>query len=276
MAVSTTTRKQLFNMDGVVVKFSFNFFALTNSPTDIKCKLIVKETQEEDSDLEYTTDYSVTINANGNGGFVTVEDAQSEDYQLLVYRLTTDKQESDYTDYNQFPADTLERDLDRRTLVTQELADDLLRTVTFPLWSDLEDFRLPSPVSSHLIGWNFAATRLINVDPKTLVPAISAKYTEFTAVTDNYTLVLTDDDKIVEVDKASAVNLTIPLNSSVAFPVGTTIGILQKGEGQVTIVATEGVTVNSKDGMKLSGQFAGATLIKRATNTWYLNGDTAE
>ena len=60
----------------------------------------------------------------------------------------------------------------------------------------------------------------------------------------SYTLVLADKDKLVEVSNASANTLTVPLNSSVAFPVGTQITILQTGAGQTTITATGGVTIN--------------------------------
>jgi hypothetical protein len=88
----------------------------------------------------------------------------------------------------------------------------------------------------------------------------------------SYTLLLTDGGKIVEMTSASANNLTIPLNSSVAFPVGTSIFVVQAGAGQTTIVATGGVTVNSYLGLKLVGQWAGCTLIKRATNTWVAVG----
>ena len=92
--------------------------------------------------------------------------------------------------------------------------------------------------------------------------------------TDDYSLQLTDDGLLIEMNKGTAVNLTVPLNASVAFVIGTTIGIIQKGVGQVTIVATGGVTINSKNGLKLSGQYAGATLTKVGTDLWYLNGDT--
>jgi hypothetical protein len=88
----------------------------------------------------------------------------------------------------------------------------------------------------------------------------------------SYTLLLTDGGKIVEMTSASANNLTIPLNSSVAFPIGTSIFVVQAGAGQTTIVATAGVTVNSYVGLKLIGQWAGCTLIKRATNTWVAVG----
>jgi hypothetical protein len=85
--------------------------------------------------------------------------------------------------------------------------------------------------------------------------------------------VLADANKIVEMNVASANNLTVPLNSSEAFDVGTEITILQIGAGQTTIVATGGVTINSTPGLKLRAQWSSATLIKRATDTWVAIGD---
>jgi hypothetical protein len=89
----------------------------------------------------------------------------------------------------------------------------------------------------------------------------------------SYTLVLADKDKLVEVSNASANTLTVPLNSSVAFPVGTQITILQTGAGMTTITATGGVTINATPGLKLRAQWSSVTLIKRATDTWVALGD---
>ena len=89
----------------------------------------------------------------------------------------------------------------------------------------------------------------------------------------SYTLVLTDNGKLVEISNASANNLTVPLNSTVAFPVGAQINILQTGAGQTTVVATGGVTINGTPGLKLRAQWSAATLIKRASDTWVLVGD---
>jgi hypothetical protein len=91
--------------------------------------------------------------------------------------------------------------------------------------------------------------------------------------TASYTLVLLDANKLVELNVAGANNLTVPLNSSVEFPIGTQINILQTGAGQTTIVATGGVTINATPGLKLRAQWSSATLIKRATNTWVAIGD---
>jgi hypothetical protein len=90
----------------------------------------------------------------------------------------------------------------------------------------------------------------------------------------SYTLALTDADKLVEMNVATANNLTVPLNSSIAFAIGTKIDLAQYGAGQTTVVATGGVTVRSAGGaLKLAVQYSGATLVKIATNEWYLFGD---
>jgi hypothetical protein len=89
-----------------------------------------------------------------------------------------------------------------------------------------------------------------------------------------YTTVLTDNNKVVTLDNASAIALTVPLNASVAYPTGAQIHLYNKGAGQVTVAGDTGVTVNSSNGLKLRAQYSVATLIKLDTNTWVLIGDT--
>lgn len=89
----------------------------------------------------------------------------------------------------------------------------------------------------------------------------------------SYTLVLTDRNKLVELNNASAITLTVPLNSSVAFPIGSQITLLQTGAGQVTISSS--ATINSTPGLKLRTQWSSCTLIKRASDTWVAIGDLA-
>ena len=91
----------------------------------------------------------------------------------------------------------------------------------------------------------------------------------------SYTLALTDDGKVVEMSNASANTLTVPPNSSVAFPVGTQIVILQTDAGQTTLTQGAGVTINATPGLKLRTTWSSATLIKRATDTWVAIGDLA-
>jgi hypothetical protein len=94
-----------------------------------------------------------------------------------------------------------------------------------------------------------------------------------------YTFVLNDaNNTVVEFNNASAITATIPLNSSVAFPTGSQIQLLQTGAGQVNVAVTAGVTLNvnpsaGTNAGKLRSQWSFATLIKRAENTWLLVGD---
>lgn len=91
--------------------------------------------------------------------------------------------------------------------------------------------------------------------------------------TDSYELVLSDAGKLIEMNKGTANDLTVPSNASVAFPIGTRIDVAQYGDGQTTVVATGGVTIRSTPGLKLRTKYSGATLVKRATDEWYLFGD---
>ena len=89
----------------------------------------------------------------------------------------------------------------------------------------------------------------------------------------SYTLVLADRNKLVEMGVATGNTLTVPPNSSADFPTGTHITVIQTGAGQCTVTAGAGVTINATPGLKLRAQWSGATLIKRAANTWVLIGD---
>lgn len=90
--------------------------------------------------------------------------------------------------------------------------------------------------------------------------------------TGSYTLVLGDAGLVVEMNVGSANNLTVPPNSSVAFPTGTVIEVLQYGAGQTTLVAGSGVTIRSPAGLKISAQYGAASLRKLAIDEWAAEG----
>jgi len=92
--------------------------------------------------------------------------------------------------------------------------------------------------------------------------------------TENYTLTnLSERDSLIEVDSTSPVTITIPTNSAVAFPVGTTLDILGVNTGLITIAGDTGVTVNATPGLKLRTQWSSCTLFKRGENAWVVYGD---
>jgi hypothetical protein len=99
--------------------------------------------------------------------------------------------------------------------------------------------------------------------------------------TANYTLVLGDAGKSVEMNNASARTITVPPNSSVAFPTGTVIELARIGAGSVTIVQGSGVTLPNRletagtTNRTIANQYSSASIRKRGTDEWVLVGDIA-
>ena len=90
----------------------------------------------------------------------------------------------------------------------------------------------------------------------------------------SYNFAITDASGVVEFTSGSAVIVGVPPNSSVAFPIGTTIELFQDGAGQVTVAPGLGVTIRSAGGkQKLNAQYSSAALRKRGTDEWVLAGD---
>jgi hypothetical protein len=142
--------------------------------------------------------------------------------------------------------------------------------------SDLTSLNITLSTTSNLtdgrISWD-QTNKKIQVGNSTTPIDFASSTLVTNAQAASYTLVLTDKDKLVEMNVASANNLTVPLNATHAFPIGSQINILQIGAGQTTIAATAGVTINATPGLKLRDRWSSATLIKRAENTWVLIGD---
>ena len=98
---------------------------------------------------------------------------------------------------------------------------------------------------------------------------------EIISVTDAAkTLALTDSNTLQGCNRGTAQTITIPPNADVAIPIGATIRFVQLGVGTVTLAKGIGVDIRSlSDNLDISGQYAGATLTKIATDEWSLVGD---
>jgi len=121
-------------------------------------------------------------------------------------------------------------------------------------------------------AFNLATISGATITASTITYAINAQ-------TSSYTTVLNDGGAVVTMTSASANTFSIPTNSSVGFPVGSSITIIQAGAGQTTIQAvTSGTTTVASTGAtasapKLRAQYSTATCLKIATDTWYVFGD---
>ena len=111
------------------------------------------------------------------------------------------------------------------------------------------------------------------------IPANGITYDINAQTGTTYTFVLGDAGDIVTSSNASAVTMTIPPNSSVAFPVGSSITVISIGAGLTSVTEGAGVLINSTgadpDVPVIRAQHSSATFIKTATDTWQAVGDIA-
>ena len=86
-----------------------------------------------------------------------------------------------------------------------------------------------------------------------------------------YTLTSSDNGKVVTLNNANAITLTIAASLGDGF----NCLIVQKGAGQVTLSAAAGVTVaNRSSETKTAGQYATVSVINIGSDTYIISGDT--
>ena len=101
--------------------------------------------------------------------------------------------------------------------------------------------------------------------------------TSIESVTTSRALVLADARKILECDSTTDITITVPLSTTVAFPLLTEICLYQYNTGTVTFAGeTAGVTISSADGkLVIGGQYHAVTLKKIRADEWLLIGSLA-
>ena len=91
----------------------------------------------------------------------------------------------------------------------------------------------------------------------------------------NVTLALTDSGKHFYDTSTAPITITIPTNASVAFPIGTVISAVNASTGNL-IVAQGSATLylggNATSASRTITSYGVATLMKVATDTWFING----
>jgi hypothetical protein len=90
----------------------------------------------------------------------------------------------------------------------------------------------------------------------------------------SYTLALGDEGSAIQMAGATTNAITVPTNATAAFPIGSSIMIIQTSAIQ-TVISGAGVTFLSTPGLKLRTQYSSATLLKVGTDSWVVMGDLA-
>ncbi len=104
------------------------------------------------------------------------------------------------------------------------------------------------------------------------VPSLTTIGTEISADYNLSTGGLALRDQLIPIAGTRAI--TVPTNTTTAFPVGTSISFYQASGTGANFVAADGtVTILRTPGLKLRTTHSSATITKVATNTWLLAGD---
>jgi hypothetical protein len=86
-----------------------------------------------------------------------------------------------------------------------------------------------------------------------------------------YTLLASDNGKVVVLDNASAVTVTVPSGLGAGF----NCSFVQKGAGQVSFTASSTTINNRQSHTKINAQYGVASIVAYAADTFVLAGDTA-
>jgi hypothetical protein len=93
--------------------------------------------------------------------------------------------------------------------------------------------------------------------------------TETTVRTANYTLALTDQGRVVPMD-GTDLELTVPTDAAVAFPIGSVVNVYNLNASDVEIKGDSGVTVRNDGDL---AQYGEVSLRKRGTDEWVVAGN---
>ena len=129
MTVSTTTIKNSYSANGSTVAFSYTFKVFAS--TEVTVYIRVDATGVETLRAEGTgsTNYAVSGVGETGGGTVTFVTAPLEDTTVVIIRDTALTQLTDYQPADPFPADSHEDALDKLTNISQELSEEMDRTL---------------------------------------------------------------------------------------------------------------------------------------------------
>jgi hypothetical protein len=126
-----------------------------------------------------------------------------------------------------------------------------------------------SSTANGRLSWD-TTNKVIQTGNGTTTVSVPSFTVNATAKTAAYTLVLDDQNTLIQMNGAFA--FTVPLNSSVAYPIGAQIHLVALTTG-VSVAFTVGITSYVTPGSNLRAAGSMATLLKIGTNSWVLSGD---
>lgn len=114
----------------------------------------------------------------------------------------------------------------------------------------------------------------LNTATTSMYDDFTTKNIPFNIQTASYSLVLSDNNKMIEGNTSSTILISIPEYTSQSFATGSQILISRIGTGTMSITSSTNVSILSAGGkLNLASQYSVATLINRGIDSWIFSGD---
>lgn len=141
MTLYSDQRKIIYQGNGTTTTFTIPFYFINNA--DIQVSVSNGQTV---TDLVLNTDYTLSGAENENGGTITTTVPVASGSEIAILRKVDYKQEMDIPENDRFPSKNMERALDRLTMQTQQLAEQVGRSVTVDIFSNTDPSELVNEI----------------------------------------------------------------------------------------------------------------------------------
>lgn len=125
MTISSTITKNSYSGNGSTTAFAFAYYIISENDVEV----IIRSSNGTETVQSLTTHYTVTGVQNNSGGTVTMITAPATGETLVIRRATSKIQDTDYVANDPFPAETHEAALDKGVLISQELQEQVNRSI---------------------------------------------------------------------------------------------------------------------------------------------------
>ena len=228
--INNVARRVVFAASGTG-PYAFTFEILAN--TDVAV-------YRDDTLLTLTTDYTVTINANGTGS-VTLTASPTGATQIAIVGNRTIQRTTDFVTGGDFFANTLNDELDQQTIFAQQNAEGLARAMQAPQ-TDPTSINMTLPRASVRAGKYLAFDANGNPEPGPTSTAVD----DVAAIADEITAVAAIDNQVVTVaGQSSSIATLAPISASITTVAGISSSVVAVGalnSAQLTAIA--GATAN--------------------------------
>lgn len=161
--ITGTTTKTISTLgNGVTTNYTIGFTFLANADLEVYLR-DESVTPATETLLVYGSGAGkYTITGGDPGTTVVVGTAPTATQRVVIRRAEPKTQTVDYQDTAAFPADDHETQMDKMTMVIQQLSEEISRAPKFQKTSSTANIPMPEPSSLAILQWNNTATALEN------------------------------------------------------------------------------------------------------------------